>query len=313
MKMPTREIARHRWQSILLSMGLPAKYLSGKHMACPLCGEGEDRFRWDNKDGRGTYYCSQCGPGDGFQLASGWTGKSFTEVAREIDDILGNRDPVPAPQPEKQQDEAARTRRRLQRIGRDLQPVGDLDPVARYLRHRGIKRIPRDHLRYHPSLPFFDGGPRPVAHYPAMVAAFRRSDGAIETFHVTYLTRDGYKAPVDPPRKVTGKQQGLPGCAIRLSEVERHIGIAEGVETALSVTELYGLPCWSCYSANGLETFEPPEGVEEISIFADADENFAGQDAATSAARRLTKAGYTVRLAQFLRPGLDYNDLLEEG
>ena len=40
---------------------------NGRHCPCPVCG-GKDRFRFDNKDGRGTYICNQCCSGDGLEL-----------------------------------------------------------------------------------------------------------------------------------------------------------------------------------------------------------------------------------------------------
>lgn len=313
MKLPTREIARGRWPSILMALGIDSRYLRDRHGPCPLCGGGTDRFRFDDKDGSGSWICNQCGAGDGMKLALAWTGRPFREVAAEIDRLSGNVDPAPS-KPRKDDEQRAReTRARLKRIGNQLLPLVGTDPVSRYLAGRGIRNDATRHLRFHPRLAYYDRQQGKITgRYPAMVAAFRRPSGAIETFHVTYLTEDGRKADVPIQRKVTGRQQGLAGCAIRLSGVERHIGIAEGIETALSVTQLYGIPCWSVYSASGMESFVPPEGVEEISIFADTDENFTGQDVATTAARRLTKDGYTVRLAPFLEPGEDYNDLLME-
>lgn len=311
MKLPTRDIARGRWPSILLALGIDQAFLKNRHGPCPMCG-GKDRYRFDDKDGAGTWYCNECGAGDGMKLAMEWTGKEFRELAAEVDALCGNVDPAPKVDPRAEdRRRAQKTRQRLKSIGADLQPVGDLDPVGRYLRGRGLKGADTSQLRYHPAMTYWDQG-RKVGTYPAMVAAFRQSGGGIETFHVTYLTEAGEKADLPSPRKVTGKQQGISGCAIRLTDIERHIGIAEGIETALSVTRLYGIPCWSVYSAHGIETFDPPEGVEEISIFADTDINFHGQDVATTAARRLTKAGYKVRLAPFLEPGLDYNDVLKE-
>lgn len=38
-----------------------------KHQPCPICG-GDDRFRCDDKGGRGTWICNNCGAGDGFEL-----------------------------------------------------------------------------------------------------------------------------------------------------------------------------------------------------------------------------------------------------
>ena len=53
--------ARNRWQDILSGLGgLSSEQLTDKHQPCPLCG-GEDRYRFDDKDGEGTWFCNQCG------------------------------------------------------------------------------------------------------------------------------------------------------------------------------------------------------------------------------------------------------------
>ncbi|MFA9256090.1 primase-helicase zinc-binding domain-containing protein, partial [Escherichia coli] len=49
---------------------LPAlgiQVLKNRHQPCPVCG-GSDRFRFDDREGRGTWYCNQCGAGDGLKL-----------------------------------------------------------------------------------------------------------------------------------------------------------------------------------------------------------------------------------------------------
>lgn len=57
--------AQHNWQHILGSIGIAPASLKNQHQPCPLCG-GKDRFRFDNKGGNGTYFCNQCGAGNGF-------------------------------------------------------------------------------------------------------------------------------------------------------------------------------------------------------------------------------------------------------
>jgi len=312
MKIKTKDLARNRWKGILTELGIDARHLVNQHGPCPLCG-GSDRFRFDDKGGNGTYFCSGCGSGDGMKLAMLWTGQAFAACAARIDEMCGHIE-AQAPQTT-DKDRAQRAVRRLRKVGAQLKPIGDLDPVAHYLRRRGIKNPPREFLRYHPALGYFERGDLGMekrGDYPAMVAAMRRPDGSIETFHATYLTADGHKARVAKAKKLMGAPHGISGCAIRLSEVQPHIGIAEGIETALSVTELFGLPCWSVSSAHGIETFEPPEGVETVSIFADADANFTGQAAATACAKRLAFAGYRVNMPCFPEVGTDYNDLLRE-
>ncbi|HGA3074918.1 TPA: DUF927 domain-containing protein [Proteus mirabilis] len=58
------------------------------HTACPHCG-GKDRFRFDNKDGNGTFICNQCGSGDGLDLVQRVLGVSVTEAAKEVANIIG--------------------------------------------------------------------------------------------------------------------------------------------------------------------------------------------------------------------------------
>ena len=92
-RIDVRTAAAGRWRSILTTLGMNEKALSGKHCACPMCG-GKDRFRFDDKDGRGTYYCSGCGAGDGVKLAMGITSLSFKDAAREIERLAGVVQPV---------------------------------------------------------------------------------------------------------------------------------------------------------------------------------------------------------------------------
>ena len=89
-------LTRHRWPEILTATGIAPECLSGKHGPCPGCG-GRDRFRFDNRDGRGSFVCGRGGDplaGDGFSLLAhvyGWPAKeTLDRVAR----ILG-ADPRP--------------------------------------------------------------------------------------------------------------------------------------------------------------------------------------------------------------------------
>ena len=65
--MSTIERARHRWREILPQFGIDTRFLTNKPGPCPLCG-GKDRYRFDDREGDGTYFCNQCGPGPGILL-----------------------------------------------------------------------------------------------------------------------------------------------------------------------------------------------------------------------------------------------------
>ncbi len=300
-RLDVRTVAAGRWRSILSTLGMDDKALSGKHCACPMCG-GKDRFRFDDKDGRGTYFCSGCGAGDGVKLVMGITGQTFKDTARQIERLAGVVQPT-ASKPERTNDDKIAA---LRRVWSESKPIQRSDEAALYLAGRGLKLydLP-ENIRVHPALRYQDG--ETVGTYAAMLATVTAPDGRAASLHRTYL-QESRKAPVTAPKKL---MQGLPiaGAAIRLTAVSQILGIAEGIETALAASELFEVPVWSCISTAGIESFEPPAGVREVIVFADHDENFAGQAAAYRAAHRLKLRGFEVEVCIPQEPGdwLDFH------
>jgi len=86
-------IANGRWNATLNSLGVIIPE-NKKHGACPCCG-GKDRFRFDDLEGRGTYYCNQCGSGDGFTLISKVLNLSVKDSANIVNNIVGGNKPLP--------------------------------------------------------------------------------------------------------------------------------------------------------------------------------------------------------------------------
>jgi len=78
-----RAAARNGWKSILMQFEAGMEQLSGSHAKCPGCG-GKDRFRFDDKDGEGTFLCSQGGggilAGDGIALVAHIRGVEWKEA-----------------------------------------------------------------------------------------------------------------------------------------------------------------------------------------------------------------------------------------
>lgn len=79
------------WPRILPALGV--KVIKNRHQACPVCG-GSDRFRFDDKEGRGTWFCNQCGAGDGLKLIEKVFGVSASEAAGKVNALTGNLPPV---------------------------------------------------------------------------------------------------------------------------------------------------------------------------------------------------------------------------
>src|SRR5215469_1691966 len=96
----TVERARGRWREILPLFGIETRYLVNRHGPCPLCG-GKDRFRFDDKDGAGTYYCNQCGAGAGLLMIRKLRGWDHKTACDAIDKIIGSMRAKTKPQRER--------------------------------------------------------------------------------------------------------------------------------------------------------------------------------------------------------------------
>lgn len=79
---PLKDRARGRWHGILQALGVDRQFLNDKHGPCPVCG-GKDRFRFDDRDHRGTFFCSFCGAGDGVTLVMRVKGLDFKTAAQK--------------------------------------------------------------------------------------------------------------------------------------------------------------------------------------------------------------------------------------
>ena len=84
-----RDAALGRWKDMIFpAFAITVPVHKNKHGPCPICG-GTDRFRCDDKQGKGTWICNQCGAGDGFELIVKARGYSHAEVLKEVGSILG--------------------------------------------------------------------------------------------------------------------------------------------------------------------------------------------------------------------------------
>jgi putative DNA primase/helicase len=286
-KPKTADEAVGRWPGILQTLGIDSRYLSNKHGPCPVC-QGKDRYRFDDKDGRGKWICSHCGSGDGFALLRQVYGWSFADAAKQVDRIIGTVPvgPIAQARTEESKMEALRA------AWKASKPVSKGDPVWLYLhqtRRLGIDMAPAD-IRLHPGMKHSEGGT-----YPVMLATMRYPDGTAASIHRTYLTADGQKAPVEAVKKF---MQGKPlqTSAVRLGALGRRLGIAEGIETALAASQRFGLPVWAATNAVLLEAWVPPADVEHVLIACDNDASYTGQAAAFALARRLVRDGYAVEV-----------------
>jgi putative DNA primase/helicase len=305
----TKERARGRWREILPALGIADTFLTGRNCPCPMCG-GTDRFRFiDRGDGDGMWVCNQCQPKPrpAIDLVIAFIGKPFPEAMRIIDDILGDRPWIPqAPTPIRPANEqTSYSHLKVWRRGVRIRP-GDL--ADRYLRYRGVGMdLCPPCLRFCELDWVEDKDHRQVRH-PAMFAAVTNPAGKHVATHRTFLAPDGRgKADMDPQRKVSGKSGKGP--AIRLTPAAPLMGIAEGIETALSAGRLSRIPVWSVLCAHGIETFEPPPECEFLIVFTDHDRHGVSQRAAKALCARL-QLPTGIKMPD--QPGTDWNDVLLE-
>lgn len=200
-------------------------------------------------------------------------------------------------------------------------------PLYRYLKSRAIlvrseHFLKGDNLRFHAELPYYEEDDNDnvvlVGKFPALIAAVRNQEGSIITLHRTYLSPTGAKAKVESPRKMLSipDDKTVTGSAIQLGGMPTDgvLGVAEGLETAISAMRVCGVPTWSCISATILEQFEPPAGVRTILIWADLDKSGRGQQAAQVLKSRLEGKGIVVHVMLPKLPikgkGVDWNDVM---
>jgi putative DNA primase/helicase len=288
-----------RWPSILASLGIDAG--RGEHRACPRCG-GKDRFRFDDKGGRGTWFCNQCGAGDGVKLVKLVFNVDFIEAMRKIEGVVGVNDHHP-PIIRKNRDEK-KIQGRLRRLWDESTLLTGSDLVSKYLRGRGLFMAVKD-VRFCPKC--FEPDSRRTM--PAMVAAVRNVEGKPVSIHRTYLAGPA-KASIKSPKKLMPGVEPLAGCAIQLFDAVDHVGVAEGIETAIAACQLFGVPTWATISSTILESFRPPEKIRRVVIFGDSDPNHTGQAAAHKLAKRLYRDGFNVEVN--LPERGDWADILAE-
>jgi hypothetical protein len=177
-------------------------------------------------------------------------------------------------------------------------------PAETYLRLRGLEAsVPN--LRFHPRTPH---GPKPLTRFrPAMIAAIRDETGLVAVQR-TFL---GLHQRQVTPRPDLRCGLGPFGCgAVRLGGAAPRLGLAEGIETALSASALFRMPCWAALGTERFALVALPPEVTELLLFLDND---AGGRRAEALARQAYPHVPSVEAHYPGRAGADWNDVLREG
>lgn len=307
--MKTVEAVKGRWPEVFNYYKLPPitqkSHFKGE---CPICGR-KGKFRIDNKDNRGTYICT-CGSGDGWRLLELTQGKDFKTLAREIDNLIGNT--FQHHQVVKTTDtdiEHYRTR-----VIRKFATLSSLrnTPSSAYFASRGIYSLPTHHVRFN------NYETLPEGKYQSVWSIATDDKGVGCYLHRTILQGE-IKADITNNKLLKKLHSDdylsfATSVAIRMFPVSSTLGIAEGIETALSCKQVYGCNTWSTLNSGFMKKFRAPEGVRHLIIFADCDKNGAGLAAAFECGNKNILSRNDVEKVSIRWPETgDFNDMLLNG
>lgn len=140
--------------------------------------------------------------------------------------------------------------------------------AERYLREtRGIRAPYPPMLGFATSL-YFSPARR---ERPALLAALQDSHNEFCSIQRIYLDPDSGKKAT--PAKEAKRTKGpMRDGAVRLARPGKIFGLAGSVEDALAVIRTFSIPCWATCGEARLKSVWIPDGVEELVIFGDNDE-----------------------------------------
>ncbi|WP_416832781.1 MAG: toprim domain-containing protein [Erythrobacter sp.] len=186
------------------------------------------------------------------------------------------------------------------RIWRDAQPLR-ASPAKAYLENRGILAASAA-LRFHPRTPL---GPKGRTRFlPAMIAAVSLDEGPI-AIHRTFLSGNA-KADFEKPKRALG---ALGEAAVRLfAPACGKLGLAEGIESAMSAYALTGIPVWATLGNERFGIVSVPESVTELHLFVDHDAG--GELAASRGLAAYAHEGRTIQVRKPSSHDTDWNDEL---
>jgi hypothetical protein len=175
--------------------------------------------------------------------------------------------------------------------------------ARRYLLSRGLEMRPAA-LRFHPHTPFGPG--RYPLRRPSILAAVAEP-GRFTGLQRIPLEPDGSGLARDLQEPKRGLARPLGG-AVQLFRPGPVLGLAEGVETAMSAAFLLGIPVWAALGAERLHQIIIPGVVEHLLLLPDNDR--AGRVAVTRAETAYAGRSFVLDL-EWPWFGLnDWNDVL---
>ena len=133
-----------------------------------------------------------------------------------------------------------------------------------YLNARGLSGpFPRV-LRFNPTTVLGSGKTKRIM--PAKIAAFENDLGIVAVQRTFLDPLDLLHKPIAKPKVSLGL---LGTSAIRLAPATDELGLAEGIEDALTVMEWFGTPTWALGGVERLALVDIPERVRRVIVYSD--------------------------------------------
>lgn len=193
---------------------------------------------------------------------------------------------------------------RARQLWNGSRPIGG-SLAQTYLRNRSID-MALDSLRFCDRTPLGKG--KAARFRPAMLAAVTDDSGLLAVQR-TFLDARGRRArDLRHPRRLLGHPCGG---AVRLAPATETLGVAEGVETAVSAMILLGIPVWATLGNERLPHVAIPKSVTRLILLPDNDN--AGRLAVPLATEAHKARGRQIDTIWPWHGRNDWNDVLREG
>lgn len=188
-------------------------------------------------------------------------------------------------------------------------------PAHLYLESRDLwPLLPGEDLRWGRRYDFHAGEDGVDAFY--LAAQLSDHEGYPRAIQYLRMDREGVPLIAEDGHKDRVTIGPAKGCAVWPVAVgQPKVGIAEGLETAMAVRRLYGVPCFAALGAKFLGSWLPPVWIRELIIFADSDKpGLHAAEHLTARIAGLGAFGRPVPTVTILRPigdNQDFADLWE--
>lgn len=248
------------WRSTLEGYG--CQLPSGRHHGpCPVCG-GKDRFRFDDKDGRGTWFCGQCDPqsGGGLLLLSRYLGKPTIEVARELIGQDVPRTVAPVRKHSATSDQLAEEAKLRAKRGAALLMSSAMQAVHPYMDKKGLS----GEWPVNADIMMGAAGERIEPGSLLLVPVYKNG----ELVNVQKITADGKKRPI-----YGGDMGGV--CHV-IAGPGKLVAVVEGFATGVTVNRMTNATVYVAFNTGNLASIAQQARAEHpdatLVIFADHDE-----------------------------------------